>query len=84
MLYLLAVIALLCGGAHSLTDEEWEQWKISHRKSYQSIEVEESRRQVWTSNYKLIQEHNMKENSFKLALNHFADLVRNQSDINQT
>lgn len=79
MLYLLAVIGLLYGGAHSLTDEEWEQWKITHRKTYQNVAVEESRRQVWSSNYKLIQEHNMKESSFKLALNHFGDLVRDES-----
>ncbi|XP_003385986.1 PREDICTED: cathepsin L1-like [Amphimedon queenslandica] len=78
MLYLLAVIGLLYGGAHSLTDEEWEQWKITHRKTYQNVAVEESRRQVWSSNYKLIQEHNMKESSFKLALNHFADLTNDE------
>lgn len=76
MLLILVTIVFLSGGAQSLTYKEWEQWKLSHGKIYKNEEAEENRMQIWLTNYKLIEEHNRQEKSFKLALNHFADLVR--------
>ena len=76
MLLILVTIVFLSGGAQSLTYQEWEQWKLSHGKIYKNEKAEENRRQIWLTNYKLIEEHNRQEKSFKLALNHFADLVR--------
>ena len=58
-------------------EEEWQQWKQQHGKSY-SNEVEESmRRAVWFRTYHHIQQHNNAASDlYQLGLNAFADMVR--------
>lgn len=65
-----------CSLVSAVTDSEWLDWKLKHDKDYDSQEEELSRRQIWINNYKLIEEHNKGDHTFKLALNHLADLVR--------
>lgn len=65
-----------CSLVSAVTDSEWLEWKLKHNKDYDSQEEELSRRQIWINNYKLIEEHNKGDHTFKLALNHLADLVR--------
>ena len=65
-----------CSLVSAVTDSEWLDWKLKHNKDYDSQEEELSRRQIWINNYKLIEEHNKGDHTFKLALNHLADLVR--------
>lgn len=72
MLYL----TTLAASAPLALEEEWQQWKQEHGKSYTN-EVEESmRRAVWFRTYNLIQEYNEAGNSHQLGLNAFADMVR--------
>lgn len=72
---IIIVILIFTGVTQGLTDTEWQEWKLTHDKEYENQESEDTRRQIWSENYKLIEEHNRGDHSFKLALNHFADLV---------
>lgn len=74
MFHVLLVFGLLTA-CYPLSDVEWEKWKKDHGKEYNDENSETNRRQIWSTNYKLIEEHNNADHSFKLALNHFADLV---------
>ena len=69
----LATIAL---SAPFALEEEWQQWKKQHGKSYPN-EVEESvRRAVWFRTYHYTKEHNrINTHSFNLGLNKFSDMV---------
>ena len=61
----------------TLLDSEWDAWKTQHGVVYKDSEYEGRRRQVWEDNYNTIEEHNRGgNNTFKLGLNTFADLVR--------
>lgn len=70
-------ITTLAASAPLALEEEWQQWKQEHGKSYTN-EVEESmRRAVWFRTYNFIQEYNNEAgNSHQLGLNAFADMVR--------
>lgn len=72
-----AVLLVLVECSHSTTDSLWSSWKQQHQKSYTNDIEEEMRRDIWNSNYKLIQQHNNLNHTYTLALNHLADLVRN-------
>ena len=70
-------LATLAMSAPLGLEEEWQQWKLQHSKSY-ADEVEESmRRAVWFRAYHLIKEHNsQRTNSYHLSLNAFSDMVK--------
>ena len=55
--------------------DEWQRWKLNYEKVYQTDEEDSYRRGIWQQNYRLIQMHNSANLSYKLELNHFADLV---------
>ena len=58
--------------------EEWNGWKLQHKKVYVHDREELLRQQVWMSNNKFIEEHNLnlaKETGYTLAMNQFGDLV---------
>ena len=54
---------------------DWETWKREHGKTYADVLEESLRHAIWFQNYHYIEDHNKRE-SFTLALNEFADLVR--------
>ncbi|KFU84448.1 Cathepsin L1, partial [Chaetura pelagica] len=75
----LLLVLLGCTGAlDPALQETWEGWKSLHAKKYPG-EVESIRRQVWEKNLRRIQQHNQEESqghhSFRLAMNHYGDLV---------
>jgi cathepsin L len=76
MKYLILLIAAISiwKVSNCTTDEEWKHWKSIHNKEYTNDDEEVNRRWIWSSNYKLIESHNAADHSFKLKLNHFADL----------
>jgi len=54
----------------------FESWKGQHNKLYQTVEEEAYRYGIFQANLKFINEHNAnKENTYTLAINHFADLT---------
>ncbi|XP_064493477.1 uncharacterized protein LOC135403396 isoform X2 [Pseudopipra pipra] len=59
-------------------EEAWEEWKSLHAKEYPG-EDETFRREIWEKNLRHIQQHNWEEaqgkHSYRLAMNHFGDLV---------
>ena len=73
---LILCLATVAISAPLALEEEWQQWKQQHGKSY-SNEVEESmRRVVWFRTFHHIQEHNNDaSNLYQLGLNSLADMV---------
>jgi hypothetical protein len=59
---------------------EWEVWKTTHRKSYDSSVEELEKHIVWHSNRVLIKQHNINADlgiySYQVKINHLGDLVR--------
>ena len=57
--------------------EEWNGWKRSYRKSYDSVHNELEHHLIWLSNRKFIEQHNANEHifGFTLAMNHWGDMV---------
>ena len=60
----------------TLLDTEWHSWKARHGVVYQDSTQEGQKRRVWEDNYHFIEEHNKGNQTYKLGLNRFADLVR--------
>uniref|UniRef100_A0AAZ3RZS3 Cathepsin propeptide inhibitor domain-containing protein n=1 Tax=Oncorhynchus tshawytscha TaxID=74940 RepID=A0AAZ3RZS3_ONCTS len=60
--------------------KEFETWKVKYGKSYPSTEEEAKRKEMWLATRKRVMEHNVRAGngleSFTMAVNHFADLVR--------
>ncbi len=71
ILVILSVVQI----SQSTTEHLWTSWKYEHQKSYSSESEEVERRTIWSNNFRLIQEHNMGNHSYTLALNHLADMV---------
>ena len=55
--------------------DEWQKWKFNYEKTYDTVEEDSFRMSIWQQNYMLVQKHNSANLSYKLELNHFADLV---------
>ena len=83
LLVLLSVIALAAAAAKFEFLEEWETWKEQHGKGYQSEREELERHLIWLSTKKYIDQHNANSDIFgyTLAINHFADLVSEVSNV---
>nr|XP_055050901.1 protein CTLA-2-beta-like [Misgurnus anguillicaudatus] len=58
-------------------DEEWETWKVTYGRNYNSPEEEAFRRAIWENKKIFIEAHNQQYeqglSSFCLCLNDFAD-----------
>ena len=56
---------------------EWEAWKATYEKTYESDMVALHRQMVWESNRLYVKNHNENADKFKftLSMNEFADLV---------
>jgi len=79
------VLALLGLAAALPADEverEWQRFKQTHNRHYNSNEEETSRRAIFEKNYKFIVEHNLAADngvhSFRLAVNQFADMTNEE------
>uniref|UniRef100_A0A671VIM1 Cathepsin S n=1 Tax=Sparus aurata TaxID=8175 RepID=A0A671VIM1_SPAAU len=63
----------------SWLDCHWNLWKVTYNKTYPNEEEEESCRELWEENLKLITEHNLVASlglhSYELSMNHMGDLV---------
>ncbi|XP_037082408.1 procathepsin L-like [Pollicipes pollicipes] len=76
---LAVLFALIAAAAGSLVARhEWESFKLTHRKQYETLEQEAHRMGVFADNMRRIREHNAAaaagRHSFTLAMNHFGDL----------
>lgn len=64
-------------------DEEWESWKTTFEKKYNSPEEETIRRAAWEKNKIYIEAHNKQYEqgltSFTMGLNQFADMIEGES-----
>ncbi|KAM4664647.1 cathepsin K-like [Discoglossus pictus] len=60
-------------------DSEWDLWKRSHLKQYNSELDELKRRLIWEKNLKFITAHNLEHSqglhTYELAMNHLGDLT---------
>ncbi|XP_065134235.2 protein CTLA-2-beta-like isoform X3 [Paramisgurnus dabryanus] len=64
-------------------DEEWESWKITYKKKYNSPEEESIRRAAWEKTKIFVKAHNQKYEqgltSFTVGVNQFADLIEGET-----
>ncbi|XP_039610676.1 procathepsin L-like [Polypterus senegalus] len=60
-------------------DSEWQAWKSTFRMNYNPVS-ENMKREVWETNYKIIQEHNLENpgGSFTMSMNKFGDLTNEE------
>ncbi|XP_024426188.1 cathepsin K [Desmodus rotundus] len=62
-----------------ILDTQWEQWKKTYRKQYNSKVDEISRRLIWEKNLKHISIHNLEASlgvhTYELAMNHLGDMT---------
>ena len=75
--FFLFVSQLIGGYTEESNDGAWEEWKHNFNKEYVSDEEEEART-VWERRVGEINEFNARNESFKQALNQFADIVSNK------
>nr|XP_055050902.1 protein CTLA-2-beta-like [Misgurnus anguillicaudatus] len=63
-------------------DEEWENWKITYNKKYNSPEEETIRRAIWEKTKIFVKAHNQKYEqgltSSTVGLNQFADQTKEE------
>lgn len=79
------VLAIFLAAASAFEyQKEWEAWKVTYGKAYESDMEELSRQLIWASNNAYVKNHNENADKFKftLAMNEFADLVIYQSSNN--
>ncbi|XP_036411107.1 cathepsin K-like [Megalops cyprinoides] len=78
-LSLLLASVQICSAQGMTLDAEWESWKVTHSKEYNSLGEESIRRSVWEKNMQLIEAHNQEYNlgmhSYELAMNHLGDMT---------
>ena len=62
-----------------MLDTQWELWKKTHQKQYNSKVDEISRRLIWEKNLKQISAHNLEASlgvhTYELAMNHLGDMT---------
>jgi len=81
-LFLLCVVACQAISFFDLVLEEWETFKIQHKKSYNTDTEEKFRLKIFMDNRHKITKHNAKfvkgEVSYDLALNKYGDLLHHE------
>ncbi|KAG8440363.1 hypothetical protein GDO86_006205 [Hymenochirus boettgeri] len=70
---------IICTIALNFLDQEWKEWKIKYGKKYITLEKELYRRKAWEATWEKVQKHNQLADqgltSYRMAMNHFADLT---------
>ncbi|OVA15891.1 Peptidase C1A [Macleaya cordata] len=56
----------------------YESWLAKHGKVYNDLEEKERRFEIFKENLKFINEHNAGNNSYKVGLNQFSDLTKEE------
>ncbi|KAM6910416.1 uncharacterized protein FYW49_012343 [Xenentodon cancila] len=60
-------------------DQQWEQWKTTHRREYNGLDEEGIRRAIWEKNMLMIEAHNQEAalgiHSYELGMNHLGDMT---------
>ena len=57
-------------------ETEWDLWKEQHAKTYLNGKEEFEKKITWARNAKFIEDFNQGQRGYKLAMNHFSDMVR--------
>ena len=73
------VFAIAVGLYDQEFDDEWQAWKITHKKTYADEGEETMRRLIWQENLEFIVKHNLEHqrglHSYRLGMNAFGDMV---------
>jgi hypothetical protein len=76
---LFIVIMSLISVCLAQSDEEWKDFQGKYKKTYESPDEENNRRSIYSSNIKLIKQHNEEQakglKTYTLAENEFTDKV---------
>ncbi|OQV16548.1 Cathepsin L1 [Hypsibius exemplaris] len=63
-------------------DQDWDDWKTAHGKSYPTKKEEIKRRVIWENNLATIQHHNLQaslgKHSFTIGMNKFGDMLNSE------
>ncbi|XP_068210621.1 digestive cysteine proteinase 2-like [Palaemon carinicauda] len=72
-------VLFLCGLTLAAASQQWEDFKMTHGKSYTNAKEDLYRKAIFESNFKYIEEHNERfrkgEVTFSVAINQFADMT---------
>ena len=82
--FMVLMFCILIGFAGALKEpkyqfaKEWNQWKNTHEKKYESDKEDLEKHIVWLSNKEYIDHHNRNADifGFTMAMNHLGDMVR--------
>ncbi|KAF6719123.1 Cathepsin K [Oryzias melastigma] len=81
------VLLLLSASVRSQMDEttmdaHWEEWRMTHKRDYQTVEEEGIRRAIWEKNLRMIEAHNQEAalgmHSYTLGMNQFGDMTQEE------
>lgn len=64
-------------------ERHFQQWMLNHGRNYSNLADQQRRLQIFADNYKLVDEHNKKNLSYRLKLNKFADLTDEEFTCNK-
>ncbi|RZB40635.1 Inhibitor I29 domain containing protein [Asbolus verrucosus] len=85
-LFLLLLMAIVCGVQCALTDEEinqkWIEFKETYEKYYADPEEDNFRKQIFIESLQKVEAHNEKYNqglvTYTLGINQFSDLTKEE------
>mmetsp|Transcript_15166 Transcript_15166/g.26735 ORF Transcript_15166/g.26735 Transcript_15166/m.26735 type:complete len:356 (-) Transcript_15166:77-1144(-) len=61
--------------AKEVMGNHFDDWRNEYKKEYRDSIEEMYRKSVWETSFKLVHEHNRNNMSYRLILNHFADMT---------
>lgn len=63
----------------NITDQNWNSYKVTYRKQFRLQKEENSRRRIWETNMKYIQQHNAEADqglhTYRLGMNEYGDMT---------
>ncbi|XP_046841764.1 procathepsin L-like isoform X2 [Xenia sp. Carnegie-2017] len=62
----------------TVSQGQWEAWKLAYGRKYVDLKENVRREAIWRANLKKIQDHNIGNHSYTLAMNQFGDLTENE------
>jgi cathepsin L len=82
LFFLLAVSAVRAISFFELVVEEWETWKLTHEKAYQSPTEEKFRMKIYMENKAKVEKHNRRatrgHHSYHLKMNEYGDMLHHE------
>ena len=77
--FLVSTHVTLC---YAIYDDEWEAWKVSHLKTYRSVNEDQFRQKIFIENKEKIDAHNYMasrgKKSYFVKMNHYGDLLQHE------